>query len=130
MPHFTTTEMPMKKNRSYSRPCAIKRKPRSAFKRRRPIKGLKLQPIVPTDRAFAQVEAEYSDRSPAERWRLAQAQTLIDMFIAPKRRLTGKGVALNTGGRKRHLELAGTLSKKSRGRSNRSQVAKGADHGL
>jgi hypothetical protein len=34
--------------------------------------------IEPTAEAFAKVEKEYADKSPAERYQLAQAQTLLD----------------------------------------------------
>lgn len=87
--------------------------------------GIKLRPIVPTGKALAQVEAAYSARSPAEKWRLAQAQTLIDMFVAPTTGLKGKRARLKTGGRKRHLELTVRLSKKQRAKSNQSHVAQG-----
>jgi hypothetical protein len=34
--------------------------------------------IKPTDAAFAKVEKQYPDRTPADKYRLAQAQTLLD----------------------------------------------------
>jgi hypothetical protein len=48
-------------------------------------------PIVPTRAAFLHVEAEYPDRPPAEKYRLAQAQTLIDLHLRGVD--AGKGVA-------------------------------------
>jgi hypothetical protein len=34
--------------------------------------------VVPTDEAFEKVEKRYPDKSDAEKYRLAQAQTLVD----------------------------------------------------
>lgn len=39
------------------------------------------QTIVPTRAALAKVEKDHPDESDAQKWRLAQAQTLIDSFM-------------------------------------------------
>lgn len=56
-----------------------------------PFEGVKLDAnghIVPTDEAMVKVERDYGARSRAERYRLAQAQTLIDAFKRHQHRQT------------------------------------------
>jgi hypothetical protein len=52
-----------------------------------PFKGVRLDAngkIIPTRAALDKVEREHSGKSDAEKWRLAQAQALIDAYQASK----------------------------------------------
>jgi hypothetical protein len=39
--------------------------------------------IRPSRKAVLKIDREYLDASPAEKWRYAQAQTVIDAFFVP-----------------------------------------------
>jgi hypothetical protein len=74
-----STEVAKMKNNQASTTTAKSGNPhrqgrRSGKRRARPT----AEGIHPTEAAIAKVEKEYPDKSDAARWRLAQAQTLID----------------------------------------------------
>ncbi len=53
-----------------------------------PVNAVEYDPkgkISPSRKAVLEVERRYPDASPAEKWRLAQAQTLIDAVKADPR---------------------------------------------